>query len=131
VRNISLIHLAVLGAVALGLALAAGPSEAQTVAESRGAAIAQRDCSQCHAIGEMGDSPNAKAPRFRDLRKRFVVQDLNSRLLARMMASHADMPRFRLSTEERADLIAYLKSIQTYRKASGPAGGPPLNSTPG
>lgn len=130
-RSLRPIHIAVVGAVALGLALAAGPSEAQTVAESRGAGIAQRDCSQCHAIGETGDSPNAKAPRFRDLHKRFVVQDLNSRLLAQMMSRHASMPRFRLSTKERANLIAYLKSIQTDREASGPAVSPPLNSAQG
>ena len=130
-RNPGFSLLAVASAIVLGLTWAAGAAEAQTADDSRGAAIAQRDCSQCHAVGEMGDSPNAKAPRFRDLRKRFVVQDLNSESLAQLMARHAGMPRFRLSTQERADLIAYMKSILTDKEASGPSVDRPLNSAQG
>jgi cytochrome c len=88
-------------------------AHAQSPEENYGARVARRDCSQCHAVGFTGDSPNAKAPRFRELHKRFVAPDLQERLLEQLMLHHADMPKFRLSMEELSGLIAYLKLIQT------------------
>jgi len=96
----------------------AGPALAQSAPEALGSAIAQRDCSQCHAVGLKGQSPNAAAPQFRKLDRRFVVQELDQAVLARLMARHAGMPRFRLTRREREGLIAYLKSLQTYKDAS-------------
>jgi len=106
--------------VLAGLA-AAFAAQAQPAAESYGASVARRNCSQCHAIGTRGDSPNAKAPRFRELHKRFVIPDLQERLLEQLMLHHADMPQFRLSMEELTGLIAYLKSLQTDQLSSGPS----------
>ena len=107
----------VLAAARLGLAVAvlavAAPANAQPDTANSGEKVARRNCSQCHAIGEMGDSPNAKAPRFRELHRRFVVADLQERLLEQLMTHHTNMPQFRLSMEELSGLIAYLKSIQT------------------
>ena len=88
-------------------------AQADPAAEAYGARVAHRNCSQCHAVGLRGDSPNARAPRFRELHRRFVVQDLQERLLEQLMTHHTDMPQFRLSMEELAGLIAYLKTIQT------------------
>ena len=104
-------------AVVVGWALT-GPALAQTAPEALGAAIAQRDCSQCHAIGLKGQSPNAVAPQFRKLDRRFVVQELDQAVLARLMARHAGMPRFRLTRHEREGLIAYLRSLQAYKDAA-------------
>jgi hypothetical protein len=56
-------------------------------------------------IGELSDSPNAAAPRFRDLHKRFVVQNLEGGLLARLMSQHANVPRFRLPMEKQVALM--------------------------
>jgi cytochrome c len=95
------------------LTMLASQVQAQPITANFGETVARRNCSQCHAIGEMGDSPNAKAPRFRDLHKQFVVDDLQRHLLEQMMLHHTDMPQFRLSMEELSGLIAYLKSIQT------------------
>jgi cytochrome c len=95
-----------------GLTMASSQVHAQPAAANFGETVARRNCSQCHAIGEMGDSPNAKAPRFRELHKRFVVNDLHDRLLEQMMSRHTDMPQFRLSMEELVGLVAYMKSIQ-------------------
>ncbi len=64
----------------------------------------------------------AKAPVFRELHKRFMVQDLEDHLMIQLLNSHVDMPRFNLSAEELTDLIAYLKIVQTRKTASlGPA----------
>jgi mono/diheme cytochrome c family protein len=101
--------------------LSVASAHAQPVLENTGAAVARRSCSQCHAIGATGDSANVDAPRFRDLHKRFVIPDLQDRLLAQLMLSHPNMPRFRLSMEELTGLIAYLKSIQTDKLSLAPA----------
>ena len=104
------------------LSLATGlAAQAQSREESYGATVAQRNCSQCHAIGARGDSPNTKAPRFRELHKRFVIPDLQGRLLEQLMLHHQDMPQFRLSMEELTGLIAYLKSLQTDQLSYAPA----------
>jgi cytochrome c len=106
---------------------AATVAEAQSPEENYGAAVARRDCSQCHAIGLTGDSSNAKAPRFRELHKQFVVPELQDRLLEQLMLHHADMPRFRLSMEELTGLIAYLKLLQADQLTYGP---PALSQRP-
>jgi cytochrome c len=95
-------------------------AHAQSPEEKYGARVARRDCSQCHAVGLTGDSPNPKAPRFRELHQRFVVPDLQERLLEQLMLHHADMPQFRLSMEELAGLIAYLKLLQTDKLSYAP-----------
>jgi mono/diheme cytochrome c family protein len=91
---------------------------AQIAPEALGASIAQRNCSQCHAVGLKGQSPNPNAPPFRSLDRRFVVRELDQAALDRLMGHHAGMPRFRTTRREREGLIAYLKSLQTYKDAS-------------
>lgn len=114
------VRIVLTGAI-LGAATAAA---AQPTTAAYGARVAKRSCSQCHAVGEIGESPDAKAPRFRDLHRRFVVQDLQERLLEQLMTHHKDMPQFRLTMEELTGLIAYLKSIQTDLKSqAAPAAG--------
>ena len=95
-------------------------AQAQSPDENYGARVARRDCSQCHAVGMTGDSPNAKAPRFRELHKRFVVPELQDRLLEQLMLHHPDMPQFRLSMQELTGLIAYLKLLQTDQLSYAP-----------
>lgn len=96
----------------------AGSALGQGAPEALGAAIAQRNCSQCHAVGLKGESPNPAAPQFRKLDRRFVVQELDEAALDKLMAHHAGMPRFRTTRREREGLIAYLKSLQAYKEAS-------------
>lgn len=88
--------------------LAAGaPSAAQ-----RGAAYAEAHCSGCHAIGRSGDSALAAAPHFRALGRRYPVSDLAEAFAEGIVTAHGDMPQFEMSTDENADLVAYLQSIQ-------------------
>jgi mono/diheme cytochrome c family protein len=42
--------------------------------EQRGRALAERMCSQCHAIGKSGQSPHAGAPAFRALDRRVDLE---------------------------------------------------------
>lgn len=78
-----------------------------------GRAIAERDCSTCHAIGREGNSPFEGAPRWRDLQSRFDVADLGEALAEGISVGHAAMPVRTYEPAEVAALIAYLKSLET------------------
>ena len=96
-------------------ALAQPPPQDPSVA--RGLALVTRNCSMCHAIGRVGDSPNPQAPHFRDLHQRYPIDNLGEALAEGILVGHPQMPEFRFSGQEVRDIIAYLKSIQTYQHA--------------
>jgi mono/diheme cytochrome c family protein len=107
-----------LAAMALGVVPAAGgapgapvePGQAQIAA---GQAIAERDCSTCHAIGPVGDSPFEGAPRWRDLHDRFDVGDLGESLAEGIVVGHEAMPAKAYEPADVQALIAYLRSLET------------------
>jgi cytochrome c len=118
-------------AAACGLALfaAIGPAggaqaqpDAQTQSIARGQALAQRNCAMCHSVGSEGASPRASAPPFRDLHKRFALDDLEAGILSDLLVGHPAMPEIRLRPAEVRDLLAYLRSLSTERRAEGPSG---------
>src|SRR5579871_6612882 len=79
----------------------------------RGQALVERNCSMCHAVSAIGDSPNPLAPRFRDLHERYPVDSLAEALAEGILVGHPQMPEFRFSGPEVRDIIAYLESIQS------------------
>ena len=100
-------------AVALsGQPALAAPSPAAPSAADRGLELARRNCSMCHAIGEVGASPNREAPPFRQLGRRYPMENLEEALAEGILTGHPAMPQFRFSPSEIRDLISYLKSIQ-------------------
>jgi mono/diheme cytochrome c family protein len=101
-------------AVAIGLG---GPARSQALPPAKGRALAQRNCAMCHAIGPHGASPNPTAPPFRDLHKRFAMDDLEAGMLSDLLAGHPSMPEFRLSPAEVHDLLDYLKSLAPQKSA--------------
>ena len=105
----------------------AAPKDA---APERGQALVQDNCAMCHAIGASGDSPNPLAPHFRDLHERYPIEDLAEALAEGIMVGHSQMPQFRFSPREVADIIAYLQSIQTKQHASPGAVPGPQASRP-
>ena len=91
----------------------ASPPADLTVSSIRGEALARRECAACHAVGAADESPNPKAPRFRDLADRYPVENLQEALAEGIMVAHdAPMPTFTLDPGEIADLIAYLETVQ-------------------
>jgi cytochrome c len=80
------------------------------IADGRG--IAEEQCSQCHATGAGGASPNPKAPVFRILLNRYAEDALANDLAEGIRIGHPDMPQITLRPEGVDALIAYLKSIQ-------------------
>ncbi|MFI4975028.1 MAG: c-type cytochrome [Caulobacterales bacterium] len=111
--------------VAAGLAVQAR-AQVETPPEARGHALVARNCGMCHAIEKVGDSPNPEAPPFRRLHERYPVENLGEALAEGILVGHPQMPEFRFGGGEISDIIAYLKSIQTYAHAqairhAGPA----------
>ena len=86
---------------------------AEVLAAQRGADYAQVQCASCHSVGRSGESLLATAPTFRTLGLRYPVEDLAEAFAEGIVTAHPAMPEFVMSSEENADLIAYLKSIQS------------------
>ena len=106
--------------VAASLMLAAGSAGAakpkappKETPVTRGEVLARENCGTCHAVAIKGDSPNAKAPAFRTLSKRYKLENLEEALAEGIVVGHGDagMPHFIFEPDDIADLIAYLKSI--------------------
>ena len=78
-----------------------------------GEMLARENCAPCHATTEKGESPNAKAPPFRTLSKRYKLDDLEESLAEGITIGHsnANMPHFIFEPEDIGDLIAYLKKL--------------------
>ena len=102
----------------LPLLLAAGVPALARGNATRGAAIAQKNCSACHATGLRGASPNVKSPPFRELGRRFRIGDLEEALAEGIVVGHegAEMPTFEFSPGRIADLMAYLGAIQVKKR---------------
>lgn len=101
------------GAVVLLLAACATPNEDSAATPSvRGAAIAEANCSSCHAVGRSGESPAPEAPPFRLLSQHYRVTDLQEALGEGISVGHPAMPQFAFAPEDVDALILYLESIQ-------------------
>ena len=77
-----------------------------------GHAIAQAQCSRCHAIGPEGVSPNRSAPVFRTILSRYDQDVLANELIDGISVAHRPMPQFQFDPQGADALIAYLRSIQ-------------------
>lgn len=102
-------------AVLAGCAVA--PDSTQTadrkVLLANGEALAQMQCSSCHAIGSTGTSPRSDAPVFRSILSRYRANVLEDELVEGIKLSHPDMPQFKLNPRAVDALVVYLRSIQS------------------
>jgi cytochrome c len=111
--GISLAFMANAVAILLALApLQAKGQEMLSPAAQRGLVIVRTNCSRCHAIGKIGDSPLPIAPPFRRLHERYPVDDLQEPLAEGIVTGHPTMPEFRFDPGQVGDIIAYLKSLE-------------------
>ena len=93
-------------------ALAATPVRAQPTGDpAHGLALARQVCSECHATqAEQLRSPNPKAPTFVELAT--TPGMTTTALSVALTTPHAGMPMFRLTAEQRTDIIAYILSLR-------------------
>jgi mono/diheme cytochrome c family protein len=95
----------------LALLALTSAAPAQDAAETRGHLFAQVHCARCHSIERFGASPNAEAPPFRDLHRRYPIDDLAEALAEGIVTSHPQMPEFVLAPGEIDDLLTYIKAL--------------------
>lgn len=94
------------------LPLAACGPAADRQEAARGAALAEAHCAACHATGRTGASPRADAPAFRDLHRRYPVDQLAEALAEGIVAGHPDMPQFTFTEAEVSAIVAHLRSLE-------------------
>jgi cytochrome c len=92
--------------------LQAKSQETLSPAAQRGLVVVRTNCSRCHAIGKIGDSPLPIAPPFRTLHERYPVDDLQEPLAEGIVTGHPTMPEFRFDPGQVGDIIAYLKTLE-------------------
>jgi cytochrome c len=95
-----------------GLGLAAGQAIGESSPTARGKHIAQRFCARCHAIGEAGASPMGLAPPFRDLSKRYPIENLQEALAEGIVVGHPAMPPFTFEPREIDALLTYISGLK-------------------
>lgn len=77
----------------------------------RGLALAERECSRCHAVGATGDSPAPMAPTFRRLAADVGGPALENRLRITSEVGHYEMRPAGLGPADIRDLAAYIDSL--------------------
>jgi cytochrome c len=91
---------------------AAAQAQGLSPSEQRGQKFMQTNCSRCHAVGKVGDSPLAIAPPFRTLHTKYPVDSLQEALVEGIITGHPTMPEFRLDPGQARDVISYLKTLE-------------------
>ena len=84
----------------------------QATDERKGRTIVQMNCETCHAIGRQGESPMAKSLPFRELHKRYPVENLQEALGEGIATGHATMPEFKFEPKQVDEIIDYLKTLE-------------------
>jgi cytochrome c len=85
---------------------------AQNPSAQRGVVIARTYCVSCHAIDKVSPSPLQAAPPFRDLHKKYPVENLQEALVEGIVTGHPSMPEFRFDVGQTSDFIAFLNSLR-------------------
>ena len=102
---------AILSTFVLAVAIVA-PLRAQDAGDPRyGLSLARQVCFECHAIQpQQLMSPNPRAPTFPQLAA--TPGMTSAALTVALTTPHVGMPMFRLSSEQREDIIAYILSLR-------------------
>jgi cytochrome c len=98
-------------AVALLAAALASSALGQSLPRERGQAIAQKHCARCHAIDDASDSSMGLAPPFRDLSKRYPIENLAEALAEGIVTGHPAMPKFTFEPREIDALLTFIASL--------------------
>lgn len=74
--------------------------------------LLRANCARCHAIDKDSASPNAKAPPFRDVVKKYDPDALEEALAEGIVTGHNEMPEFQFEPNQLTAIIAYLNSLK-------------------
>lgn len=92
--------------------LSAVPAVSEEEGAPRGREIAEAACAPCHAIGRSGTSPNPKATPFREIGRKYPVDNLEETLAEGVVTGHPEMPKVKMTPKDIGAFIAYLRTIQ-------------------
>jgi mono/diheme cytochrome c family protein len=93
--------------------------QAQSADVQNGRQLARKVCAECHAVlPEEKRSPNAGAPTFQELARTPGMTTMA--LSVAFSTPHAGMPMFQLTSEQAADIIAYILGLRA--ELPGPGG---------
>lgn len=87
-------------------------SRSSTSSTIDGRAIVEFNCSGCHGVHRTGLSRNVAAPLFRDVVKRYPLDNLAEALAEGIMTGHPDMPQFVFRPEEIGAILSYLATLK-------------------
>ncbi len=107
--GVGAVRLLACGLVALGVSSA---SATENEAVTKGRQIAETACAPCHAVGATGVSPRVQAPLFRELGRKYPVENLEEALAEGVVVGHPEMPQVKMNEAEIGAFVAYLKTIQ-------------------
>jgi mono/diheme cytochrome c family protein len=85
-------------------------SLAQAADRANGEALAQRWCSECHAVTARQTSPTGEAPPFATIAKTSALD--RAKLAWFLLLPHPKMPDIGLSRSAADDLAAYIESLK-------------------
>lgn len=104
-------HQAVLAGMGFAAALLVQSTPAAAQSAQRGTVIARTYCAKCHSIDKVSPSALTFAPPFRDLHKKYPVEQLEEALAEGLVTGHPTMPEFRFDVGQVRDFIAFLKTL--------------------
>ncbi len=74
--------------------------------------LLRTNCARCHAIDAASQSPEPKAPAFRDVVKKYDPDALEEALAEGIVTGHEKMPEFAFEPQEITAIIAYLDTLK-------------------
>ena len=100
------------GLIFLSAAMVGAPARAQQTGDpQQGLTLARQVCAECHAVQpQQLQSPRAGAPAFPEIAA--TPGMTSTGLTVALTTPHAGMPMFRLTGEQREDIIAYVLSLR-------------------
>lgn len=90
------------------VAVASNPTSGSAI---DGLLLAERNCSACHAIGQVGESRIPEAPTFVGLAGKYAGSSLATVISEGIASGHPSMPRWIFRPSEVASLLAYLGTL--------------------
>ncbi len=97
--------------LAVSLLLGSALAHAEEPTAEAGQGLAEANCSRCHAVGNDGASPIAAAPPFRDVAKRYSLEELMDGFMEGLPVRHEIMPDWDMTEDQSIALSLYIMSL--------------------
>ena len=94
------------------MSLGTGQKAEETQA-ARGFDLLRSNCARCHAIDASNASPDARAPAFRDVVRKYDPDALQEALAEGIVTGHNNMPDFAFEPDDVTAIIAYLDTLKS------------------